>query len=263
MLDDTPALRHHDVGHVRVITLARPERRNPLGDATISELREALRGAEGNARVRVLVLAADGPAFCAGLDLRDLATAADGPMEHHQASASALGDLFAALVGSRLPIVAAVQGPAVGGGVGLVLAADVAVMAAGATLRFSEVRLGFVPALVAVLLVRHAGEKATRDLLLRAAPLSATDAARLGLVNEVSADGDALARALVLAAEIAENAPAAVAATKRLLISLRSLALEHGLRSAADVNAAARATSTLREGLAAFQERREPEWGDV
>jgi methylglutaconyl-CoA hydratase len=251
-----------DVGHVRVLTLARPEARNALDDAAVTRLARALRAAEEDARVRALVLAGEGPVFCSGLDLKDLARTVDGPMEGHQRSAHALGNLFLALIGSRLPVVAAVHGPAVAGGAGLVLAADVAVLARSATVGFSEVRLGFVPALVAMLLVRHVGEKGARDLLLRAAALDAEGALRLGLVNEVVDDGSAGSRALELAAEIAANAPTAVAATKRLLASARALALEDGLRLAAEINAGARATRALREGVEAFLERRTPRWDE-
>jgi methylglutaconyl-CoA hydratase len=262
MADDDMSVRREDAGHVRILTLARPETRNALDDAAVARLARALADAEGDARVRALVLAADGPVFCSGLDLKDLAAAVDGPMERHQRSALALGALFRALVVSRLPVVAAVQGPAVAGGAGLMLAADVAVMARGASVRFSEVRLGFVPALVAVLLARHVGEKGARDLLLRAATLDAEAAVRIGLANEVVDDGAARARALELAGEIAQNAPGAVAATKRLLASARTLALDDGLRLAAEVNAAARATRALREGVGAFLERRAPAWDE-
>ena len=263
MSADEAGLRVEDVGHVRVVTMARPETRNALDDATLANLARTLARAEDDARVRALVLTAEGPVFCAGLDLKDLAAATGGPMEVHQRSARRLGELFRALVTSRLPVVAAVQGPAVAGGAGLVLAADVAVFARSAGVRFSEVRLGFVPALVAMLLVRHVGEKGARDLLLRAATLGADDALRLGLANEVVDDGAARVRALELAGEIAENAPSAVAATKRLLASARGLALEDALRAAADANAAARATDTLREGVEAFLARRAPRWDDT
>jgi methylglutaconyl-CoA hydratase len=262
MPDAEQGLRQEDVGRVRLLTLARPETRNALDDAAVARLSRALAGAESDRRVRVLVLAGEGPAFCSGLDLSDLSDAATGPMERHQRSAHALGELFRAIVTSPLPVIAAVEGPAVAGGAGLVLAADLAVLARSASIRFSEVRLGFVPALVALLLVRHVGEKGARDLLLRAAAVDAERAVRLGLANEVVEDGAARARALDLAHELTANAPAALATTKRLLASARALALDDGLRLAAEINAAARAGEALREGLAAFAERRAPRWDE-
>jgi methylglutaconyl-CoA hydratase len=249
-------LRREDVGAVRLLTMARPEARNALDAAAVAALAGALREAEVDEGVRALVLAGDGPAFCSGLDLKDLAAATEGPMERHQESARALGALFAALVTSRLPVVAAVAGPAVAGGAGLVLACDLAVAGRSASVVFSEVRLGFVPALVGVLLVRHVGDKAARDLLLRAAPVGAQRALELGLVSEVVDDERVLERALEVAAEIARHAPAAIATTKRLLASARSQALEDGLRLAAEANAAARATDALRSGVGAFLARR-------
>lgn len=249
-----------DIGRVRVLTLARPEARNALDAELVRELRSLTRLAEEDTDVRALVLAAQGPAFCAGLDLKALASAVDGPMERHQEEARSLAALLQALMTSRLPIVAAVQGPVVAGGVGLLMASDLAVMARTATLGFTEARLGFVPALVAALLVRQVGEKPARDLLLRAHLVDAETAARYALVNEVVDDDAVHDRALALAAETAGNAPASIAETKRLLASLRGLALEDALRVTADVNAAARATASLREGVTAFLERRAPSW---
>jgi methylglutaconyl-CoA hydratase len=248
-----------DSGHIRILTLARPASRNALDDEMLRALHAEVVDA-GAGGVRALVVTGEGSAFCSGLDLRALAAASEGPMERHQRAARALGELFLALVTSPVPVVAAVQGPAVAGGAGLLLASDLAVMSDEATVAFTETRLGFVPALVATLLVRHVGEKGARDLLLRARPVDAATALRLGLVNEVVAPDGVRDRALALAEDLARNAPSAIATTKRLLASVRALALEDGLRLAAEVNAAARATDTLREGVAAFMARREPKW---
>jgi methylglutaconyl-CoA hydratase len=255
MTTPSDRLRREDVGAVRLLTLHRPEKRNALDEATVAALREALREAEAEEGVRALVVTGTGPVFCSGIDLKDLAAASEGPMERHQRSARALAALYAALVTSPLPIVAAVGGPAVAGGAGLVLTSDLAIAAQSATIAFTEVRLGFVPALVGMLLARHVGEKATRELLLRATPIDSDRAHALGLVNEVVADHAVLERALAVAAELAAHPEAAIATTKRLLASSRTQALEDGLRFAAEANAAARATDALRTGVAAFVDR--------
>ena len=138
----------------------------------------------------------------------------------------------------------------------------VAVMAEGAKIGYTEARIGFVPALVSVLLVRQVGEKHARDLLLSARLISAAEAARMGLVNETCPKESVLARALERAEAMAANAPSSLRLTKELLAGVGNLSIEEGMRWAAEVNALSRTGDELAEGVRAFLEKRDPVWAE-
>jgi len=240
--------------------LNRPEVRNALSRELRGALAEALAEAADDEATRAVVLTGAGDAFCAGLDLRELESTVDASAEADRADSRAFADLLLQLATLPKPVVAAVNGPAVAGGAGLVTACDVAVMAEGARIGYTEARIGFVAALVSVFLLRQVGEKHARDLLLGARLVGAAEAASMGLVNEICADGAALDAAVERARRLAANAPSSLAMTKALLASVPSLSLEDGLRHAVEVNALARQTDDLREGVRAFLEKREPRW---
>lgn len=247
-------------GPVRILTLNRPEVRNALSAELRRELAAALAAAAQDDAVRAIVLTGAGDAFCAGLDLHELETIAERSAEENRADSRAFADLLLAMVTLPKPLVAAVNGPAVAGGAGLATACDLAVMDREARIGYSEARIGFVAALVSVLLVRQVGERRARDLLLSARLVSAEEAAAMGLVNDVVAPGQALAAAVDRAGALARNAPGSLAMTKALLTSVGSLGLEDGLRFAVEVNALARASDDLHEGVRAFLEKRLPSW---
>ena len=249
-----------DDGPVRVITLNRPEVRNALSRELRHELRTALAEADTDASVRVVVLTGAGDAFCAGLDLRELESTVTSSREENLADSTALAELFLAIIESPKPVVAAVNGAAVAGGAGLVTACDVAFAASSARFGYTEARIGFVAALVSVLLVRQVGEKHVRELLLGAGLVSAERAAAMGLVNEVVADGNALDRALEFGRLLSRNAPGSLAATKGLLREVATLGLRQGFAAALAVNVASRSGAELAEGVRAFLEKREPAW---
>lgn len=245
---------------VLVLTLQRPEVRNALSPALRDALSNALGDAEHDASARAVVLTGAGEAFCSGLDLAELATIARRSTEENRADARALADLLLQMTRFPKPLLAAVNGPAVAGGAGLVTACDVAVAADDARIGYTEARIGFVAALVAVLLVRQVGEKHARDLLLSARLVTAAEAAGMGLVNEVVPAAEVLPRTVTRARAMARNAPASLALTKQLLAGLPAVGLEDGMRWAVEVNALARTTDDLAEGVAAFLEKREPSW---
>lgn len=247
-------------GKVAVLTLYRPERRNALSRALRADLGAALAWAESDAAVRAVVLTGAGKAFCAGLDLAELEGTLAYDEAQHRRDSEELAGLYLRLLTLAKPVVAAVNGPAVAGGAGLVTACDLAVMGRGATLGYTEARIGFVAALVGVLLVRQVGEKHARDLLLSARLVGAEEAERMGIVNRVVADGEVLESACATAAELARNAPGSLALTKRLLLEAPGRPLEEGLRLAVATNVAARTGEELAEGVRAFLERREPRW---
>lgn len=249
----------HD-GPVRLLILDRPEVRNALSTDLRSDLAAALAEANSDDRVKAIVLTGKGAAFCAGLDLRELeGTVGRSRAENHDDS-TALAELFLAFIESPKPIVAAVNGPAVAGGAGLVTACDVAFAARSARFGYTEARIGFVAALVSVMLVRQVGEKHARELLLGAGLVSAERAASMGLVNEVVDDDLVLKRSLDFALLVSRNAPGSLAATKRLLRDVSSLDLRRGFHAATEVNVDSRSGPELAEGVRAFLEKREPAW---
>ncbi len=244
---------------VRILTLNRPEVRNALNSELISRLLEALDEAE-RAQVRALVLTGSGKAFCAGLDLADLGAISTRSTEENRRDSAHLAALLRRIYTFPKPVIAALNAHAVAGGAGLASVCDLVVMSEAATLGYTEARIGFVAALVGVFLVRQVGEKAARDLLLSARLIRAGEAKEVGLVNEVCAPEEVVARALARAADLAKNAPTSLAMTKQLLAAVPSMGLEEGLRYATEVNALARTTDDLKEGVAAFLEKREPRW---
>ena len=248
-----------DQNAIRVLTLHRPDVRNALNADLISSLLEALDQAEQE-EVRALVLTGTGKAFCAGLDLADLKAISTRSTEENRQDSAHLGALLKRIYTFPKPVIAALNGHAVAGGAGLASVCDLVVMSESAKIGYTEARIGFVAALVGVFLVRQVGEKAARDLLLSARLVQASEAKEMGLVNEVCAEEEVMERALARANELASNAPTSLAMTKQLLAAVPSMGLDEGLRYAVEVNALARTTDDLKEGVSAFLEKREPRW---
>ncbi len=252
------AIKQEDRGTVRYLTLAEPERRNPLTQAMVAELQEALDRAENERNVRAVVITGEGKAFSAGADLAYLERLTELPAEENLAHSAELRALFQRLYTFPKPVVAAVNGPAVAGGAGLVLASDLCVMAEEARIGFTEVKIGFVAALVAVLLVRHVGEKLARELLLTGELIPAREAHRMGLANRVVPGEELLEAAQDLAERASSGAPTSIRLTKSLLAGLPGMGLEEAFAHATLANAWARETEDLKEGLRAFFEKRRP-----
>ena len=248
-----------DDAAVRTITLNRPDRRNAMTPAMQSELIAAMQDA-ARSHCRVLVLQGAGSAFCAGLDLSTLQFMAGKSADEYRADAERIGKLFRTLYELPMPTIAVVQGPAIGGGAGLATICDFTLAAPSAKFGYTEVRIGFVPALVSAFLALQIGDKRSRDLLLTGRLFDAVEAHRLGLVNELL-DPDALdARVQSLAAELAANSPQSLAATKRLLAEQNTPWLDAAIAQALQENARARETEDFKEGISAFLEKRKPVW---
>ena len=258
-MTDQPPVLIRDEETVRWLILNRPEKRNALDAELVAALRQALSEA-ATSGARMIVLSGAGKVFSAGADLRALHAMRTASREQNLADSRHLSDLFRAIVDQPQPVVAAVNGHAIAGGAGLAIACDLTIAVEDARIGFTEVRIGFVPAIVLNFILRVAGEKSARDLCLTGRRIAAKEAARLGLVNEVVAPGDLEAAVARVGAAIAETSPSAVAATKRLFLELRHMPLEEGLRVAALRNADARATPDCREGITAFLEKRKPRW---
>lgn len=248
-------------GSVLTLTLDRPDVRNALSADLVDALRRALDGAAGDASLRAVVLAGSGSVFSAGADLAALRALQSAGAEDNLADSERLADLFEAIYRHPLPVVAKVHGHAIAGGCGLAAVCDVAVASETAKLGFTETRIGFVPAIVAVFVVRKLGEAAARDLLLRGHLIPAAEAARIGLVTRAVPAADLNAAVDAVTAEIAcETSRSAVALTKRLLADVPSMGLAEGLSYASRLNALARSTDDCRAGVRAFLEKRDPPW---
>ena len=247
-------------GAVRTITMQRPDKRNALNAALVSALKEALAAAEAD-DIRAVVLTGAGSAFSAGADLADLRAMRDAsPLENEQDSRH-LAELFRQIYRHPKPIIAKVNGHAIGGGCGLAAVCDFSVVAEGAKVGFTEVRIGFVPAIVMVFVRRKLGETVARDLLLRGRLLSAAEAVEEGLFTEVVEEGSLDDRVVARAEELAtETSGSAVALTKRMMAQLPGMGLEESLDYAVQMNAFARGTDDCQAGIAAFLNDEDPPW---
>ena len=254
-----PLVLVRDEGGVRWLTLNRPDKRNALSGELVRALRDALEEARG-CGARCIALTGAGKAFSAGADLEALRAMRTATLEENVADSTALADLLHAIARHPLPVIAALNGHAIAGGAGLAVACDFTVAVGGASFGFTEVRIGFVPAIVLNFLLRTVGEKTARDLCLTGRRLTVEEARDLGLVGRVVEPGALEEAVAEIAAELAATSPAAVARTKELFVELGALPLDEGLRHAAEANAHARATPDCREGIAAFLEKRRPDW---
>ena len=246
-------------GPIAILTLNRPEVRNALSPALLQALEARLNLLEADPSVRAIVLTGKGM-FSSGADLEHLRTLTANSSEANKADSNQLAGVLMRLYAFPKPVIAAVEGAAIAGGAGLATACDLIVAGQGSRFGYTEVRLGFVAAIVSVFLLRCIGEKHARELLLTGRLIPALEAHRIGLINEIVPDTMALARALEVALEIAQNGASALAASKELLSVIPGMGLEEGLRYAATLNAWIRGTDDLKEGLAAFLERRAPNW---
>ena len=245
-----PGLRSERDGDVLRITLAKPERRNAFDAALIAELHEAFSDV-GDARV--VVLAGDGPSFCAGADVEWQRASIDLTFDENVEDALRLYEMMAAVDACPAPLVARVQGFALGGGSGLVACSDIVVAAPDATFGFTEVRLGIIPAVISPFVFAKIGTAAARRFFLTGERFDAPTAQRIGLVEEVADDPDAAVERLV--GEILRSGPEATRAAKRL-------AREHPTDGAELARIAARLRSGEegQEGLRAFLDKRKAGW---
>jgi methylglutaconyl-CoA hydratase len=211
---------------------------------------------------RVVVLAGAGPAFCAGLDLSSLQEMNDKAADEYTQDAERVSRLFRTMYELPKPTIAAVHGAAIAGGAGLASICDFTLAVHGAKFGYTEVKIGFVPALVSAFLTLQLGEKRARDLLLTGRLFPAEEAHRLGLVNEVVVHPEELrARTMELARCLTTNSPESMAATKRLLAAQNKAWLDTAIEHALAAHAQARTTHDFQEGVAAFLEKRKPVWG--
>jgi methylglutaconyl-CoA hydratase len=251
---------HYSESHkVASITLNRPDKRNAISYELIDDLLAALaRAAESHALV--VVLTGAGKAFCAGMDLENLQQLTGRAHEQNVKDSETMATLFRTLYDFPKPTIAAVNGPAIAGGTGLATLCDFTLAVPEAKFGYTEVRIGFVPAIVSSFLIANIGEKRARDLLLTGRIFTAEEAHHFGLVNEIVAPDQLLHRAHELATQLMENSPASLRATKTLLSGYTRELLDQRLAQAVRANAAIRQTADFKEGITAFLEKRKPTW---
>ena len=242
------------------LTLNRPDKRNALNPELIALLKVALMEAAAAPDRPILILTGAGKAFSAGADLETLQSICRRTPEENRADSDHLRELFLAMINHPAPMIAAVNGPALAGGCGLTTACDHVIAAPNASFGYPEVKIGFVAAIVAPLLVRGIGERRARELLLSGRTIAAEEARSLGLIHEIVPAEELRARAEELAQNYRKNSPTAIALTKRELAEIAGLSLHDALNYGATLNAEVRATPDLHEGVAAFLEKRLPIW---
>jgi len=209
---------------------------------------------------RVLILTGAGKAFCSGMDLDNLKALLGRSAEQNLKDSQTMVTLFRSLYEFPKVTIAAVNGAAIAGGTGLAVLCDFTLAVPEAKFGYTEVRIGFVPAIVSTFLLRQVGEKQARDLLLTGRIITAEEALRIGLINEIVPAEKLSLRARELAAQLMENSPTSLRLTKRLLNDHARAELDAQIKAAVRENAAIRSTADFREGITAFLEKRKPHW---
>ncbi|HTD22442.1 MAG TPA: enoyl-CoA hydratase-related protein [Terriglobales bacterium] len=245
---------------VATITLNRPDKRNAISHELVDDLLLALDHAAQQESIHVVILTGAGKAFCSGMDLEDLKALATRSQAENVKDSETIARLCRSIYEFPKPTIAAVNGAAIAGGCGIATLCDFTLASHEARFGYTEVRIGFMPAIVSIFLIRQIGEKHARDLLLTGRILNADEAHRLGLVNDVVPPDQVMAFALQLARTLMENSPVSLRATKKLLSGYMHEELERQIHEAISHNAWIRTTEDFREGIAAFLEKRKPVW---
>jgi methylglutaconyl-CoA hydratase len=227
----------------------------------ISELQTALDEIERK-KVRVVIMTGAGKTFCAGMDLEMLQTIARQSPQENQDDSRRIAKLFRRIWSFPRPIIAAVNGHALAGGCGIATLCDFTLAVSEAKFGYTEVRIGFLPAIVSVFLTRQIGDKRARDLLLTGRMVGAKEAQQLGLVSEIVEPDQLMSRAHELADYLVEVSPGSLSRAKRLLVTAEAAGVDADLERAVLENARIRCTPNFKEGIASFLEKRKPIWKD-
>jgi methylglutaconyl-CoA hydratase len=246
-------------GEITTLTLNRPDKRNAVTATMIAEILAALDVIE-KSHTRVVIITGAGKAFCAGMDLEMLAAIAKQSPAENQEDSRRIAKMLRRIWSFPRPLIAAVNGAAYAGGCGIATLCDFTLAAPEAKFGYTEVKIGFLPAIVSVFLTRQIGEKRSRDLLLTGRIINADEAKEFGLVTEVVPAERLLDRAHALAAELIAASPNSLTRAKHLLTSSAAPGLDHDLERAILENARIRCTPDFKEGVASFLEKRKPVW---
>jgi methylglutaconyl-CoA hydratase len=244
------------------ITLNRPEKRNALSDTMVAQLKETFKKAEEDAEVKVIVLKADGDVFCAGADLQYLQSLQENTYEENLKDSTQLMELFRLIYTLKKVVIAQVNGHAIAGGCGLVSVCDFAFSVPDANFGYSEVRIGFIPAIVMTFLLRKIGESRAKELLLSGNIINAAEARQYGLINWIIEDDEELAKAVKEFALTlcSHNSSQSMELTKKMIARIPSMDLDQALKYAAEMNANARGTEDCKRGISSFLDKRKIEW---
>jgi methylglutaconyl-CoA hydratase len=246
---------------IATITFNRPDKRNAISTQMMAELQNALDEIE-KTRTRVVIMTGAGKSFCAGMDLEMLSAIAQQSPQENQEDSRRMAKLFRRVWSYPRPTIAAVNGHALAGGCGIATLCDFTLAVPEAKFGYTEVKIGFLPAIVSVFLTRQIGDKRSRDLLLTGRLFGSEEAKQLGLVSEIVQPDQLMVRAEEMARQLSEASPSSLSRAKRLLICAESAALDADLERAVLENARIRCTPDFKEGIASFLEKRKPVWKD-
>jgi methylglutaconyl-CoA hydratase len=250
-------------GTVARVALSRPEVRNAFDDVLVAEMTQAVEKLGTDPEVRVVVLSGDGPSFCAGADVAWMRKAGGYSRQENEADAERMARMLRAIDSCPKPVVALVHGAAIGGGVGLVAAADIAIAAEGTVFSLAEVRLGILPSVISPYVLRAIGARHGRDFFLTGDRFDAREAYRIGLVHAVVAP-DALEEAARKKIQsLLAAGPEAVGVVKKLIEQVAGKNPEEAMPLTVSTLAERRASAEAKEGLSAFLEKRPPSWSKV
>jgi len=255
MAKDYPTVLYDVDGVVARITLNRPEKRNALNEELIAGLKEALRRANDEEDVRVVIVSGAGDDFCSGADLAALQKVASATIAENLEDTRSLMELFVLIRELRMPVIAAVRGRALAGGFGLALACDMVLAGRSARFGFPEVRIGFVPAMVMAILRRNTSEKRAFELLTLGSEIGADEAAAFGLVNRVLDDEAFDDEVDVFARQLERVSGSAVSLSKRLFYAGDAMTFNDALECGVDINVLARMSKDCQEGVKRFLDK--------
>jgi methylglutaconyl-CoA hydratase len=259
---DFTRIKYQTDQRICTITLSRPDKRNALDDLMITELTSAFQTAQRDADVKVILLKGEGESFCAGADLAYMQRITKYDFNQNQEDSNNLMRLFLQIYTQRKPVIAVVQGNAIAGGCGLATVCDI-VIASKESARFgyTEVKIGFIPAIVLFFLVRRVGEGRARELTLRGNIISAEEAFRMGLVNYVVPETEIEHFGMSLAFELSKNcSSSSLGLIKELLSRIHGMSVADALSYAANLNALTRMTDDCKKGIEAFLKKEPMKW---
>jgi methylglutaconyl-CoA hydratase len=259
---DFTRIKYTSSKRICTIVLSRPEKHNAIDDLMVSELSSAFQTVQKDNNVKVVLLKGDGDSFCSGVDLGYLQRISKFDFDQNQRDSSNLMKLFLQIYTLRKPTIALVQGNALAGGCGLATVCDI-VLAAKETARFgyTEARIGFIPAIVMIFLVRRIGEGKARELTLRGNSIDADEALRIGLVNSVVPTIELENAGLEIANEIVSHcSPSSLGLIKELLSRINGMTMSDALDYASNLNALTRMTDDCKKGMESFLKKEPLKW---
>jgi methylglutaconyl-CoA hydratase len=243
------------------ITLNRPEKRNALSFEFVREIKSVFAAAENDAGCKIIIIRANGEAFCAGADLAYLQQLQNNSHEENLADSNNLMELFRMIYLSKKVVIAQVNGPALAGGCGLATVCDFCFATPSSTFGYTEVKIGFIPAIVMVFLIRKVGEKTARELLLSGNVFDAAHAKAYQLINEIYAAEEIEEKVNSIAATLVKSTSAqSLGMVKEMLAQAQNLSLDEALCYAAEMNAHARKTDDCIKGISAFLNKEKLSW---